>query len=82
MNLPLKPVVPGIFKWKWMLQKLQPAFPESGSVKLRGQTKDFDIDLSGAGHAYCYDLLTENTTVEISGAGSAQVYASVKLKAE
>lgn len=53
----------------------------SGSVKLKGQVRDFDVDLSGAGHAYCYDLLTENTTVEISGAGSAQVYASVKLKA-
>jgi hypothetical protein len=53
----------------------------SGSVKLKGQAKDFDVDLSGAGHAYCYDLLTENTTVGISGAGSAQVYASVKLKA-
>jgi hypothetical protein len=53
----------------------------SGSVKLKGQARDFDVDLSGAGHAYCYDLLTENTTVEISGAGSAQIYASVKLKA-
>jgi hypothetical protein len=54
----------------------------SGSVKLRGQARDLDLDLSGAGHAYCYDLLTENTTVQISGAGSAQVYASVKLKAD
>jgi hypothetical protein len=53
----------------------------SGSVKLKGQARDFNVDLSGAGHAYCYDLLTENTTVDISGAGSAQVYASVKLKA-
>ncbi len=54
----------------------------SGSISLRGQTKDLSIDLSGAGHAYCYDLLTENSTVSISGAGSAQVYASVKLNAE
>ncbi len=54
----------------------------SGSVSLKGQAKDLNIELSGAGHAYCYDLLTENTTVEISGAGSAQVYASVNLKAE
>jgi len=54
----------------------------SGSVKLRGQTKDLDINLSGAGHAYCYDLLSENTKVDISGAGSAEVYASVKLEAD
>ncbi len=54
----------------------------SGSVKLKGQTRDLDIELSGAGHAYCYDLLSENTKVDISGAGSAEVYSSVKLEAE
>ncbi len=62
--------------------KITSGISGSGSIKLKGQTKDLDIDLSGAGHAYCYDLLTENTTVQISGAGSAQVYASVKLKAD
>jgi hypothetical protein len=62
--------------------KITSGISGSGSIKLRGQTKDLDIDLSGAGHAYCYDLLTENTTVQISGVGSAQVYASVKLKAD
>jgi Putative auto-transporter adhesin, head GIN domain len=54
----------------------------SGSINLKGQAKDLEINLTGAGHAYCYDLLTENTTVDISGAGSAQVYASVKLTAD
>jgi hypothetical protein len=54
----------------------------SGSVNLKGQAKDLEMNLTGAGHGYCYDLLTENTTVDISGAGSAQVYASVKLKAD
>ncbi len=53
----------------------------SGSITLRGQTKDVELDLSGAGHAYCFELLAENTKVDISGAGSAQVYASVKLTA-
>jgi hypothetical protein len=61
--------------------KVSAGISGSGSVKLKGQAKDFDVDLSGAGHAYCYDLLTENTTVGISGAGSAQVFASVKLSA-
>jgi hypothetical protein len=61
--------------------KVSAGISGSGSVRLKGQVKDFDVDLSGAGHAYCYDLLTENTIVDISGAGSAQVYASVKLKA-
>jgi hypothetical protein len=53
----------------------------SGSMYLKGQTKDVDLELTGAGHAHCYDLLAENTKVDISGAGSAEVYASVKLDA-
>lgn len=54
----------------------------SGSVNLKGETKKFDLDLSGAGNAHCYELLSENTKVEISGAGDAEVYASVKLDAQ
>jgi len=54
----------------------------SGSIYLKGQTKDVSLDLTGAGHAYCFDLLAENTKVDISGAGSAEVYASVKLDAQ
>jgi hypothetical protein len=54
----------------------------SGNIDLKGETKSAEIDLSGAGHAHCFDLKTETTKVEISGAGSAQVYASVRLDAE
>jgi hypothetical protein len=61
--------------------KLSAEVSGSGSVRLKGQTKEVELDLTGAAHAYCYDLLAENTTVEISGAGSAEVYASVKLDA-
>lgn len=62
--------------------KITAGISGSGSVNLKGQAKDFDVNLTGAGHAYCYDLMTENTTVDISGAGSAQLYASVKLTAD
>jgi len=62
--------------------KITAGISGSGSINLKGQAKDLDINLTGAGHAYCYDLLTENTTVDISGAGSAQVYASIKLTAD
>jgi hypothetical protein len=62
--------------------KLSAKISGSGSIDLKGQTKDADLELSGAGHAHCYDLLAENTRVEISGAGSAEVYASVKLDAQ
>jgi hypothetical protein len=54
----------------------------SGSINLKGQTKEVKLGLTGAGHAHCYELLSENTTVDISGAGSAEVFASVKLDAE
>lgn len=54
----------------------------SGNIDLKGETKSADLDLTGAGHAHCFDLKSENTKVEISGAGSAQVYASVRLDAE
>jgi len=72
----------GDIKMELDAPKISAGISGSGSVNLKGQAKDLDISLSGAGHAYCYELLTENTTIEISGAGSAQVYASVNLKAE
>jgi hypothetical protein len=53
-----------------------------GSIYLKGQTKDVDLQVSGAGSAHCFDLLSENTIVGISGVGSAEVFASVKLDAE
>ncbi|HLK31155.1 MAG TPA: head GIN domain-containing protein [Puia sp.] len=53
-----------------------------GSMYLKGQTKDVDITISGAGSAHCYDLLAENTNVQLSGVGSAEVYASVKIDAQ
>ncbi|HTL08737.1 MAG TPA: head GIN domain-containing protein [Chitinophagaceae bacterium] len=54
----------------------------AGTVNLKGQTRTFDLTLTGAAKAHCYDLLAENTKVEISGAGSADVYASVKMDAD
>ena len=54
----------------------------SGAIDLKGQTKDVDLEITGAGHAHCFDLLSENTKVDITGAGDAEVYASVKLDAD
>ena len=54
----------------------------SGNIDLMGETKTADLDLSGSGHAHCFNLKAENTKVSISGAGSAEVYASVRLNAE
>lgn len=54
----------------------------AGAVNLKGETKTFDLTLTGAGKAHCYELLSETTKVDISGAGDADVFASVKLDAQ
>lgn len=51
----------------------------ASDLTIRGRTKDFEAGASGASKIKCFDLLTENTDVEASGASSAEVYASVKL---
>lgn len=54
----------------------------ASTITLTGETKDLNVVGSGASGAKCFDLMTENTTVDISGASSAEVFASVKLDAE
>lgn len=54
----------------------------AGSVTLKGETRDFNVDGSGSTDIKCYELLAENTKVDISGAGSAEVFASIKLDVE
>jgi hypothetical protein len=53
----------------------------SGNVNMKGETRNFELKISGAGDAKCYGLLSEKTKVNISGAGSAEVFASVELDA-
>ncbi len=54
----------------------------ASSVTLTGQTKDLTIKGSGASDANCFELLTENAVVDLSGASNAEVFASVKINAE
>ncbi|MCX6315810.1 MAG: DUF2807 domain-containing protein [Bacteroidetes bacterium] len=51
----------------------------AGEITLKGRTRDFEVSGSGSSNINCYELLTENTSVQISGAGDAKVFASVKL---
>jgi hypothetical protein len=48
-------------------------------ITLKGQTKDFKVDGSGSTNINCFELLAENTSIGLSGAGDADVFASVKL---
>lgn len=51
----------------------------SGSSTIKGNTKDFSARISGSGDVHCYDLLSENTEIDIAGSGNAEVYASKSL---
>jgi hypothetical protein len=49
------------------------------TIKLNGQTKDFHVQGSGSTNIKSFDLLAENVDLDISGAGDAELNASVKI---
>lgn len=49
------------------------------NIKLKGNTKDLKISGSGSTDIRCFELMAENTDIRISGAGDAEVFASVNL---
>ncbi len=54
----------------------------ASSITIKGETKDLSGKGSGSSTLLCLDLLAENADIEVSGASSADVYASVKLDAK
>lgn len=56
----------------------------SGASKLRfsGTAGTIEMDLSGATDIFAYDLVAESCSIEISGAGNAQVHATKKIRAD
>jgi putative autotransporter adhesin-like protein len=61
--------------------KVSATLSGAGNIDLQGQTKDFDVSVSGSADIRCFNLRAENVQVSISGAGDAEVFASVKLNA-
>ena len=59
--------------------KISVGMSGASSAKLKGETRDLDVDGSGSTDFKAFELLTENAHIEMSGAGDAQVYASVTL---
>lgn len=51
----------------------------ASNLSIGGETRDFDVRGSGASDISGFDLKAENTTVDLSGACSAEVFASVNL---
>ncbi len=54
----------------------------ASETTLRGKAENFDIELSGASDLQAEKLKTKHTSVDISGAGSAKVFAKKTLKVE
>ena len=59
--------------------KVKAELSGAGSIELKGETKDFSVSGSGSTDIKCMELMAENVDVHITGAGDAEVYASVKL---
>jgi len=49
------------------------------TVQMKGETKDLVIKGTGSTDIKCFELMTENANIRISGAGEAEVNASLKL---
>lgn len=53
----------------------------AGDVILSGETKDLNVRVSGAGKVKAENFKSENAEAHVSGAGDANIYASVYLNA-
>lgn len=64
------------------LPKLTTDVSGSGEVNLRGTAKEFNGSISGAGSIRAFELITEDTELDLSGAADAQITANQKLNVE
>lgn len=53
----------------------------AGSISFEGKVREHYVDLAGASSLEAKDLITEVTEIDLSGAGSATIHATQKLKA-
>jgi len=54
----------------------------ASSLSLKGEVGNFDLEASGASHVKCYELVTDNATIDLSGAVSAEITANKTLQAD
>lgn len=54
----------------------------ASDIMLSGKAVDFSLDGSGSTSARCFDLLTQNADIGISGAGDADISVSAALKVD
>jgi hypothetical protein len=61
------------------IESLTMSMSGASETNLTGEADNFEIELSGAGELEAEKLKTRNTSIDISGAGSATVYAKKTL---
>ncbi|RYZ27404.1 MAG: DUF2807 domain-containing protein [Chitinophagaceae bacterium] len=64
------------------LPKLTTDVSGSGEVTLKGMAKEFSGSISGSGAIKGFDLITDKTELDLSGAADAQITANEKLDIE
>lgn len=64
------------------LPKISTDISGQGNVSLKGQVADFNASVSGQGNVKCFDLVTDNTTLDISGGADVEVTANKQLNVE
>ena len=61
------------------LPKVHAEISGSGSINLKGQATDFSAHVSGSGDVKCFDLITDHTKLDLSGASEVEVTANKQL---
>jgi hypothetical protein len=62
--------------------KIRSEISGQGSISLKGQATDFDAHVSGQGDVKCFELVTDNTQLDLSGASDVEVTANKQLDIE
>lgn len=61
------------------LPKIMTSVSGSGTVMLSGRSNDLEIDLSGSGSIKCFELESDNVSLDLSGSADAEVTANQNL---
>ncbi|GAC1420838.1 MAG: head GIN domain-containing protein [Flavisolibacter sp.] len=60
--------------------KLNTDISGSGDIALKGHVQDFTAEVSGSGKVKCFDLITDNSTLNLAGSSDAEVNVLKKLE--
>ena len=62
--------------------KLYSKMTGASTLMAKGEAKEFEVEGSGSSNIRCFDLVTDRTKLDISGACDAEVFANVNVTVE